>query len=85
MRRCSGNNTHDWGTDAIFELRCSACGQLNEFFKDEITRRCCACHEIVRNDRQEYGCGQWCSSSSAHVRNFCSKFKKSKDRFYGHF
>jgi len=84
MRKCSGNNTQEWGLDAIFDVKCTACEHMNEFFKDEITRRCFACQKIVSNDRKDYGCGQWCSSSSTHMRNFCPKFKRSKDRFHGH-
>ncbi|MEJ2727457.1 MAG: hypothetical protein P8185_02915 [Deltaproteobacteria bacterium] len=83
MRKCTGNNTRDWGFDAIFEVACQNCGQPVEFFKDEITRNCPQCKNTVINDRKDYGCGQWCSSASAHTRNFCPNFKRSKDRFYG--
>ena len=47
------------------------------------TRNCARCYKTVVNTRKDYGCGQWCSSSSDHVRMFCSKFRKSKDRFVG--
>jgi hypothetical protein len=82
MRKCTGNNTQEWGFDAIFEVKCPQCGCSVEFFKDEITRNCHECKTTVRNDRKDFGCGQWCSSSSLHMRNWCSKFKRSKDRFY---
>ncbi len=84
MRKCTGNNIHEWGADAIFDIRCKNCGDRVEFFKDEITRNCSRCKQMVYNDRKAYGCGQWCSSASSHMRNFCPKFKRSKDRFYGH-
>ena len=84
MRKCSGNNFEEWGFDAIFDIECSSCGNLVEFFKDEITRKCPQCKNTVPNNRGNYGCGQWCSSSSSHMRNLCPKFKKSKDRFDGH-
>jgi len=83
MRKCTGNNTQEWGFDAIFNIKCKNCGNLVEFFKDEITRNCPECKKTVLNDRKDYGCGQWCSSSSPHMRNWCPKFKRSKDRFYG--
>ncbi len=35
-------------------------------------------------DRQVDSCGQRCSAASPHTRNFCSRFKRSKDRFYSH-
>jgi hypothetical protein len=84
MRKCTGNNTQEWGFDAVFDVRCTNCGNLVEFFKDEIARNCPQCNKSILNDRKDYGCAQWCSSSSSHIRNFCSKFKRSKDRFQGH-
>ena len=84
MRKCTGNNTREWGPDAIFDITCKNCGNPVEFFKDEIRRNCLECKKAVYNDRKDYGCGQWCSSSSPHVRNFCPKFKRVKDRFHGH-
>ncbi len=83
MRKCTGNNTQDWGPDAIFNVECPHCGNKVEFFKDEITRNCQQCKQSVQNDRKDYGCGQWCSASSPHMRNICPKFKRSKQRFYG--
>jgi hypothetical protein len=83
MRKCTGNNTQEWGPDAIFNVECKNCGNMVEFFKDEISRTCSRCKNTVNNDRKDYGCEQWCSSSSSHTRNFCPKFKRSKDRFYG--
>jgi hypothetical protein len=85
MRKCSGNNTQDWGFDSIFDVKWPSCGNMVEFFRDEIDRKCPQCKESVQNDRKDYGCGQWCSPSSAsHAWNICPKFKRSKDRFYGH-
>jgi endogenous inhibitor of DNA gyrase (YacG/DUF329 family) len=56
MRKCTGNNTQDWGFDAIFDVKCPNCGNLVEFFKDEINRNCPQCKESVLNDRKDYGC-----------------------------
>lgn len=85
MRKCTGNNTRDWGFDAIFDVECPSCGHIFEFFKDEISLHCPNCRETVYNPRKDYGCGQWCSSSSTHRRNLCSKFVKSKQRFVGNY
>ena len=82
MRKCNGNNTREWGADAIFDVRCDHCGKSVEFFKDDITRYCPGCKHTVYNDRKDYGCGQWCSSSSTHVRNMCPKFIRSKALFF---
>ena len=43
MRKCTGNNTQDWDFDGIFDVKCSNCGNLVEFFKDEINRNCPFC------------------------------------------
>ena len=40
LRKCSGNNTREWGFDAIFDVECTRCGRTVELFKDEITRNC---------------------------------------------
>ena len=84
MRKCCGNNTREWGPDAIFTVACPHCGHQVEFFQDEITRSCPACHRNVPSSRSDFGCGQWCSSSSTHTRYFCPKFKRSKDRYNGY-
>ena len=86
MRKCSGNNTQEWGFDAIFQIQCAHCGYPVEFFKDEIKRTCRQCKEEVVNDRKDFGCERECSSGQdAQIRNTCSKFIRSKRRFYGHF
>jgi endogenous inhibitor of DNA gyrase (YacG/DUF329 family) len=82
MRKCTGNNTQDWKFDAIFNVQCPTCGTQVEFFKDEITRACPKCRRIISNDRKDFGCQLWCSSSSDHPRNICPKFRRSKDRIY---
>ena len=82
MRKCCGNNWEEWGAEAIFDLECPHCGQMVEFFKDEITRTCPSCKQTVKNRSNDYGCGQWCSRDSSHRRNICPKFKRSKHRFY---
>jgi endogenous inhibitor of DNA gyrase (YacG/DUF329 family) len=57
MRKSTGNNTQDWGFDAIFDVLCPNCGNPVEFFKDEINRDCPQCQESVLNNRKDYGCG----------------------------
>ncbi len=47
MRKCTGNNTQEWGVDAIFNVECTNCGNSVEFFKDEIIRSCPECKRTV--------------------------------------
>ena len=28
MRKCTGNNTQEWGADAIFDVECKNCGHV---------------------------------------------------------
>ena len=85
MKKCTGNNTQDWGFDAIFDVKCPNCGYSVEFFKDDIKRNCPHCQESVLNNRKDFGCRQWCDHQNArHGYTVCPKFKRSKDRFYGH-
>jgi len=85
MKKCTGQNTQEWGFDSIFDVKCPQCGCWVEFFKDEITRNCYACQKTVMNDRKDFGCNQFCSSSSFHTRSRCSKFRRSKARFYSRY
>jgi hypothetical protein len=32
MRKCNGNNTHEWGFDAIFDVKCQECGNTVDRF-----------------------------------------------------
>ncbi len=85
MKKCTGGDTTQWGFDAIFDIECPHCGNMVEFFKDEIKRKCKKCRQPVINNRKDYGCNQWCSANSEHARNLCSRFKRSKEKFYGRY
>ncbi len=84
MRKCTGGDTQQWGFEAIFNVQCPQCGTPVEFFKDEIERTCGQCNTTVLNDRRDFGCARNCSADDPHMRNKCSKFVRSKKRFYGH-
>ena len=56
MRKCNGNNTETWGFDAIFDVTCPNCGNVMEFFMDEITRTCPGCKNSVRSTNTTTGC-----------------------------
>jgi endogenous inhibitor of DNA gyrase (YacG/DUF329 family) len=55
MKKFTGNNTHEWGFDAIFKAQCNRCGARVGVFKDEITRNCPECKESVKHDRKDFG------------------------------
>jgi DNA-directed RNA polymerase subunit RPC12/RpoP len=61
--RCPGQNTQFWGSEDIFEVRCSNCGKALEFFKDDSQRRCPDCGRVVFNPRMNFACAQWCPSA----------------------
>ncbi len=58
--KCSGQDTRYWGPEDIYEVTCSECGYLVEFFKDEPSRRCPQCGKRIKNPKLNLGCAQWC-------------------------
>ncbi len=67
MAKCPGQDTQQWGYDAIFDVECPKCHSAVEFFKDEVRRRCRSCGEVVFNDRMDLGCAKWCPSAASCV------------------
>ncbi len=67
MAKCPGQDTQQWGFDAIFDVECPKCHSQIEFFKDEVRRRCKSCGEVVFNDRMDLGCAKWCPSAASCV------------------
>jgi hypothetical protein len=65
--KCPGQDTQQWGFDAIFDVECPKCHAQVEFFKDEMKRKCASCGERVFNDRMDLGCAKWCPSAAACV------------------
>ena len=60
MRKCTGNNTQEWGADAIFDVKCKNCGNMVEFFKDDSTRKCSNCGHKMLNPKMDFGCASYC-------------------------
>lgn len=67
MSKCPGQDTQQWGYDAIFDVECPKCRAPIEFFKDEVKHRCKNCEEVVFNDRMDLGCAKWCPSAASCV------------------
>lgn len=67
MSKCPGQDTQQWGYDAIYDVECPHCRHALEFFKDEVKHRCKNCREVVFNDRLDLGCAKWCPSAASCV------------------
>lgn len=66
MSKCPGQDSQQWGFDAIFDVACPKCHAPVEFFKDEVKHRC-RCGETVFNERMDLGCAKWCPSAASCV------------------
>lgn len=58
--KCPGQDSRYWSADAVFEVTCPRCGNIEEFFKDEPTRRCKKCGEKLVNPNMDFGCAAYC-------------------------
>lgn len=67
MSKCPGQDTQQWGKDAIYDVSCPKCQAAVEFFKDEVKHRCRHCGEMVFNERMDLGCAKWCPSAATCV------------------
>ncbi len=67
MSKCPGQDTQQWGYDAIFDVECPNCHRSIEFFKDQVKQRCKGCSEMVFNERMDLGCAKWCPSAESCV------------------
>ncbi|MHB9026149.1 MAG: HD domain-containing protein [Armatimonadota bacterium] len=63
MGKCPGQDIRFWKPDDIFEISCSHCGNLVEFFKNDGIRRCPRCGNRVVNPKVSLGCAQWCKQA----------------------
>ncbi len=60
MPRCPGQNPSQWKPEDVSEVKCSSCGRMLEFWKDEPARKCSKCGQEVRNPTIDMGCAKWC-------------------------
>jgi HD superfamily phosphodiesterase/DNA-directed RNA polymerase subunit RPC12/RpoP len=58
--RCPGQDSRYWKPEAVYNVPCSKCGNLMEFFKDEPTRRCKKCGHKMVNPKMDFGCAAYC-------------------------
>jgi len=62
--KCPGQDSRNWGPEAIFEAECPKCGGTIEFFKDEGSRRCRKCGHKLLNPKMDFGCAAYCRFAS---------------------
>jgi hypothetical protein len=58
--KCPGQDWQYWKPGDIFDVPCPSCGEMTEFYKDEVQRRCRKCGTRFRNPRIDLGCLEWC-------------------------
>lgn len=62
--QCPGQDSRYWDGEAVFEVNCSECGNVLEFFKDDNARKCNQCGHKVLNPRIDFGCASYCPYAS---------------------
>ena len=61
---CPGQDTQYWTAEAIYDIPCSGCGRLLEFFKDDLRRSCPECGTYTVNPKNDMACAAWCPSAA---------------------
>jgi len=60
---CPGQDTRFWKSDDIFNITCSECAKMVEFFKDDVSRKCPNCGNRIQNPKISLGCAIWCQNA----------------------
>ena len=58
--QCPGQDSRYWDGAAVFEAKCTKCGHIVEFFKDDSTRKCGKCGTKMINPQMDLGCASYC-------------------------
>lgn len=58
--QCPGQDSRYWDGAAVFEAKCTKCGHIVEFFKDDSTRKCSNCGNKMINPKMDLGCASYC-------------------------
>jgi len=80
--KCPGQDTQYWNEEAIFETECPKCGHPMEFFKDDATRRCPACHEKIVNPRMDFGCASYCKFAEQCLGTLPEEFVAKREDLF---
>jgi putative nucleotidyltransferase with HDIG domain len=76
--KCPGQDSRYWDSSAIFEVKCPACGHLEEFFKDESSRKCKKCGHRIANPKMDFGCAAYCKFAEQCVGELPVEIQKQK-------
>ena len=60
MVKCPGQDSRYWSPEDIFEANCPQCTASIEFWKDEVSRKCPHCGQVVQNPKIDLSCAEWC-------------------------
>ena len=80
--KCPGQDSQYWNKDAIFETKCSNCGAVIEFFKDDTSRRCKACGHRMVNPKMDFGCAAYCQFAEQCIGTLPEEFINSRDDLF---
>jgi hypothetical protein len=58
--KCAGQDKRFWEFDSVFEAKCPGCGQMMEFFKDDVDLTCKQCGAKALNPKMDFGCATYC-------------------------
>lgn len=61
--RCPGQDRRFWKIEDIFNEPCPYCGNILEFWKDDVSLSCSKCGKIIRNKKVNLDCALWCKSA----------------------
>ncbi len=58
--QCPGQDSRYWSGEDVFETKCSKCGHIVEFFKDDSQQKCRNCGHRMLNPKIDFGCASYC-------------------------
>ena len=75
--KCPGQDSRYWEGAAIFEVKCSKCQNIIEFFKDDSTRACSKCGYRMLNPKIDFGCAAYCPHAEQCLGSLPDELKSS--------
>ena len=77
--KCPGQDSRYWKPGAIFEVKCPACGNKVEFFKDDTTRVCKKCGHRFLNPNMDFGCASYCQYAEQCIGSLSPELMAQKE------